>query len=675
MTAPPPPPQEPVSAANTPTTAPEPPDASPAPSTPPPAPSQAPPRDEQPPSDEPPADETPAEDGPAGDPAEPDAPADGPEDQGADAAEDDEVDAAGADDSAEDSADDSAEDSGDDPGDGSPVDAEPEPEPEPEPESEPQPAAEDGDGPEDAAPAEAAAPAAKAAGESPAEGDGAGPAADADARAEREARRSVLRPLVSDLPTAQALGVARPAGIGAVAPPAPKEGAGRVEEPPVGPEGTRGMPVPLTPDAPLKLLAELTNTPPPRQTPLRSVVRRFKIWTPLVVLLAIIFCVVQTLRPIPSPSMKLTSAASYTFAGTPLPQSLPWPDQGQSVAEVEGLGSLGVHGAQTPMPIASVTKVMTAYVILRDHPLSGKETGPMIPVDAQAAAESTSSDESIAVVKAGQKFSERQMLQLLLVPSGNNIARLLARWDAGTQGAFVTKMMKAAHDLGMTNTTYTGASGVESSTKSTAVDQLKLARAAMKNDVFRSVVALPNVDVPGVGTIYNNNNDLVNPGVIGIKTGSTTPAGGALMWAAQKKVAGKEQLILGVVLQQHGGATVFDDLTIALTKSQALINGVQGGLTSATVVKKGQVVGQIDDGLGGKTPVVAQKDLVAIGWPGMKAGVSLTTESGGLPHSAKAGTPVGTISFGSGSARTSVPVVLQDDLDKPSFGTKLLRTS
>ncbi|WP_405582620.1 D-alanyl-D-alanine carboxypeptidase [Streptomyces sp. NBC_01190] len=442
----------------------------------------------------------------------------------------------------------------------------------------------------------------------------------------------------------------------------------------VGPEGTRALPLPLPPaaePAPLKLLAELTNTPPPPQTVLRTTVRRFKIWTPLVVLLAVVYVIVQAVRPLPAPDLALTADPVYTFEGTPLPRSMPWPAQGQSVAEVEGLGSLGVHGAQTPVPIASVTKVMTAYLILHDHPLSGRQTGPLITVDQQAANESSSADESTAAVKAGDKYTERQMLELLLIPSGNNIARLLSRWDAGTQAAFVRKMTAAAAELGMTHTTYTGASGFEETTVSTAEDQLKLARQVMKNDVFRSVVALPNINIPGVGMIYNNNNDLVHLGVVGIKTGSSTPAGGALMWAAHKTVAGRQQLILGVVLQQRGGSTVFDSLQVALKNSQKLIESVQGGLASATIVKKGQVVGEVRDGLGGATPVVAGKDLNAIGWPGMKADITIDANSSGVPHNAKAGSQVGTIGFGTGSARTTVPVLLQSNLSEPSFAKKL----
>jgi serine-type D-Ala-D-Ala carboxypeptidase (penicillin-binding protein 5/6) len=436
-------------------------------------------------------------------------------------------------------------------------------------------------------------------------------------------------------------------------------------------ERTKQLPVPPVPGEPLKLLAELTNTPPPPETLLRVVWRRVKIWTPLVVLLVLVVGTVQALRPLPDPELTATGDTSYTFGGGKL--AMPWPGQGQSVVEVEGLGSLGHEGAQKPVPIASVTKVMTAYVILKDHPLSGKANGPTITIDSKAASESSSEDESTAKVREGQRFTERQMLELLLIPSGNNIARMLARWDAGSDSAFVKKMTKAAAELGMKNTTYTGSSGFESTTRSTAVDQLKLARQVMKNDVFQSVVATPNVNIPGVGMIYNNNNLLVNMGVLGIKTGSSTPAGGALMWAAKRTVEGKRQMILGVVLHQRGGSTVYDSLQLALNNSMNLIKAVQEGLTSATVVKKGEVVGYVDDGLGGKTPVVATESLTAIGWAGLTRELKLTASASGIPHQAKAGTKVGTVSFGSGSALTKVPVALKTEQTEPSFSSKLTR--
>ncbi|MFD9793939.1 D-alanyl-D-alanine carboxypeptidase family protein [Streptomyces sp. NPDC059070] len=261
---------------------------------------------------------------------------------------------------------------------------------------------------------------------------------------------------------------------------------------------------------------------------------------------------------------------------------LPWPVEGQTSVEVEGVGSLGSRGGSSPLPIASVTKVMTAYVILREHPLKDGEAGPQITVDETAAQESHSLSESTAQVREGGRLTQRQALELLLLPSGNNIARLLARWDAGSQEAFVQKMNRAAQDLGMGRTTYTGASGVEESTRSTAEDQLKLARRAMREPVLRAVVAMRETTVPGVaGTVTNTNRLLDRPGVIGLKTGSSTPAGGNLMWAAEAGSGPARHLVLGVVLGQRANTSPTEGMRAALDSSGRLIEAVQRDLPAA----------------------------------------------------------------------------------------------
>ncbi|WP_214409199.1 D-alanyl-D-alanine carboxypeptidase family protein [Sphaerisporangium fuscum] len=237
-------------------------------------------------------------------------------------------------------------------------------------------------------------------------------------------------------------------------------------------------------------------------------------------------------------------------SGATVPAPLPWPAEGQAAVEVEGVGSLGVSGRPDPVPIASVTKVMTAYVILRRHPLRPGDDGPLIEVDHTAADESYMRQESTVPLREGRRIRLRRMLELMMVPSGNNVARLLARWDAGSQERFVERMNAAAHRLGMTGTRYTGASGNEDTTVSTAPDQLKLAREAMGDPVFRAVVAQADTAVPGDTRRLSNTNTLLNRhGVIGIKTGSGTAAGGNLMWAS--RVRGR--LVLGVILGQAAG--------------------------------------------------------------------------------------------------------------------------
>lgn len=454
---------------------------------------------------------------------------------------------------------------------------------------------------------------------------------------------------------------------------------GRTADPglPAGPasgltEAERTRQQPMPPRPPLDLLAELTNTPPPPQTPVRTAVRRVKIWTPLLLLVVIVFAIAQALRPLPEPTLTLSATPTYTFGGGKL--EMPWPEEGQGVVEVEGVGTIGSYGTEKAAPIASVAKIMTAYVILKDHPITGKQDGEQIVVDKIAGEEANRPAESTAPIEEGQKYTERQMLQLLMIPSGNNVARLLARWDATTVEAFVDKMNAAAEDLGMTKSTYTDPSGLEASTVSTPADQLKLARAVLQYDVFREIVNMPQAEIPGIGkTIYNNNNILLEPGVSGIKTGSSTPAGGNLIWTADTVIDGKSRRIIGAVMGADVDGTLDAKLQRAIQSSLGLIQAAQKGVDSATVVKKGQVVGYVDDGLGGRTPVVSTKDLKAVGWGGLEVELALGDSGDTLPHAAEAGTVVGELTVGTGPGKASVPVALQSGMTEPAFGDKLTR--
>ncbi|MGW6557328.1 serine hydrolase [Streptomyces hydrogenans] len=496
----------------------------------------------------------------------------------------------------------------------------------------------------------------------------------ADEPAAQAAQAAPAAPVAPAAPKApQAPGTAKAPQAPKPSAPAKADAPAAAVAPALGePERTRQQPLPPLP--PLDLLAELTNTPPPPPNAWRTTIRRVRIWTPLVLLLLIVFAIVQMVRPLPAPVLTLSTSPTYTFEGGAL--QMPWPGEGQGAVEVEGVGSMGTYGPQKPAPIASVTKTMTAYVILRDHPIKGKKQGPEITVDKKAADQAKAVHESTAPVKEGQTYTEKELLQLLMIPSANNVARLLARWDAGSEQAFVDKMNAAAKDLGMTQSRYTDPSGLLDSTVSTPQDQLKLAKAVMQYDVFREIVDMPNATIEGVGYIENNNSRLLlKSGVSGIKTGSSTPAGGNLLWSANTIVDDKPRRVLGIVMGAQNAETLNKKLELSLDYSYELIKKAQDGVTSAAVVKKGQVVGYVDDGLGGRTPVVATKEIKAIGWPGLKVKLALTDGGKAVPHTGKAGDVVGTVSIGEGAGKASAPVALQADLLEPGFDKKLTRVS
>lgn len=465
----------------------------------------------------------------------------------------------------------------------------------------------------------------------------------------------------------------RPEGI------APTPAAGQLPKPPLPAsrfdridQAERTTQQPLPPKPPLDMLADLTNNPPPPPSPIRTAVRRFKIYAPLVALLAIILAVVQLVRPLPEPTLVMTAKSSYTFDGTK-PQ-LPWPSEGQAYMAAAGFGTLGQSGEQKPVPIASVTKSMTAYIILRDHPIKKGEQGQMIDVDKTAETEgkkndSVNNESTLDTVKEGDKISEYDAIAALMIPSANNIARLLARWDSGSQEAFVKKMNDTAKELGMTNTTYTDPSGLDATTVSTAEDQVKLGLKLVEIETLLDITKKPSWVDPS-GKNWPNWNRLVPYNdSLGIKTGTTTKAGGNLLFAAQKKVGNTNQLIVGAVLGQHKAPII--DTVIAASKQ--LMLGTQKALQGATVVKKGDVVGYVDDGLGGRTPVVATADVQAVGWASLTVDVKLSNGGGTVPQTATAGTEVGVLTVGEGASQVKVPVALQDDLAAPGIGSKLTR--
>ncbi|MEU9077091.1 serine hydrolase [Kitasatospora sp. NPDC048538] len=418
----------------------------------------------------------------------------------------------------------------------------------------------------------------------------------------------------------------------------------------------------------MDVLATLNARP---VSPLRRALKRVTIWTVFLAVVLGAVVVAQLLRPLPDAKVRMSVAGSYGFSGDPL--DLAWPAKGQSAAEVVGVGSLGSSGQETPASIASVTKVMNAYLVLQKFPLKKGESGPKITVDKQAAQESGNLDESRVPLTEGQVLTEYQALELLMLPSANNVARLLARFHSGSEEAFVKLMNDTAAKFGMGNTTYADPAGYNADTKSTAKDQLKLAEQVMQDEIFRQIVSTP--DTTFGNQKINNTNNLINPktGVIGVKTGSSTPAGGCLMWAAYKEVGGVKRLILGVTLGQPATSAAPGDgiLPTVLKVSGKQIQAAQTGLTGQTVVKKGDVVGTVDDGLGGKVPVVATKDLVVAGFPGVTGTVTLDT--GKVGHTAKAGQQVGTLRVGAGDDRVEVPVALQTDLNPPSIQSRLVR--
>jgi D-alanyl-D-alanine carboxypeptidase (penicillin-binding protein 5/6) len=264
--------------------------------------------------------------------------------------------------------------------------------------------------------------------------------------------------------------------------------------------------------------------------------------------------------------------------------------------------------------MASLTKIMTAVIVLRDHPL-GNGSGPsftMTAADHDAWIRSVADGDSALEVVAGERLTERQLLEALMIPSACNIADYLARWDAGSIPAFVRKMNAMAKALGLSHTHYADASGVNPGSRSTAVDEAILGAYAMGIRGMISVEDHPGMTFPVSGAAPTYNPVIGEDGVIGLKSGFTEAALCCLVTAARRKVGDRILLVVSATLGQPWS------LAQAGTVDLQLLDAATADLSAHTVLAAGQAVASVTAAWSHKRlKAVVWGPVTVVGWPGL----------------------------------------------------------
>lgn len=426
-------------------------------------------------------------------------------------------------------------------------------------------------------------------------------------------------------------------------------------------------------------LAELgRQLPPPSEEEARIIAadraawlkRRLAVTFVVVVVVAVVAgALVQWFRPLPQPTLQ-GLATGIRIPGTS--PSLPWPSAGEAALSVPGLGSFGQDRDVRPVPIGVLSGVMTAYVILRDHPLStGGDTGPTIAVTPQTLAAyqaGRAAGEPEVQVSSGESLTELDALEGLLIDSGNDMATLLADWDAGSASAFVKKMDLNAVSLGLRHTQISEPGSADNAMVSTPRDLIRLAEAAMRIPVFRQIVSLGEVTLPEAGLQYNSNFVLGEDGVVGIEAGSDTTANGCFLFAAQKTVSGQTLTLYGAVLGQSG--PIGPDAA-AVDAGDALVKTVLSDLTAVPILRAGRVVGRLLAPWGPSTPVAVSQAVSVRGWPGLN--VPVTARLASLTVPLAAGTQVGWLQLHQGVRVIEVALHNAAPLRGPSALWRLTR--
>ena len=373
----------------------------------------------------------------------------------------------------------------------------------------------------------------------------------------------------------------------------------------------------------------------------------------------------QYFRPLPVTAATSVVSPVERLGAAPV---LPWPAQGKAALYVDGLGEAGSSGGQSPLPMASTAKMMTALLVLEDHPLALSEPGPTITVtraDVNAFYAERNQGESVLPVVAGEQLSEFQLLQGMLLPSASNFAEMLATWDGGNLPAFVARMNARAAALGMSATHYADVSGFSPLSASIPSDLIALAQAAMRQPVFAQIVAQSQATLPVAGVIHNLDTLLGQGGVVGIKTGHTDQAGGCFVMAADLTIDGIAVRVYGAVLGQP------NELAGAFKAASALLQGLVTGLHAHTVVHRNDVIARYRTAWDEAGAIVASQSVTWVLLDGTT--VSRQVKLDDLPATLPAGTRVGTLILTAGSRQAEVPLVMAGSIDGPGTGWRLTR--
>lgn len=239
--------------------------------------------------------------------------------------------------------------------------------------------------------------------------------------------------------------------------------------------------------------------------------------------------------------------SSYDFSTIALPT--------QGAAAIGTLEHGVLHSddrVNTPLPMASIAKVVTALAILKKSPIAPGTQGDRIALslqDEQYYNDYFALGGTITAVADGQSMSQYEALQAMLLASSNNMADTLVDYYFESKEEYLEYANAMLKNMGLEQTVVADTTGFSPQSVSTASELVKLGQEALNNSVVAQIVAMPEATIAVAGTIPNYNVLISEPEVTGIKAGNTDEAGLCLLFSANiESATGDSVTVIGVVL-------------------------------------------------------------------------------------------------------------------------------
>jgi D-alanyl-D-alanine carboxypeptidase (penicillin-binding protein 5/6) len=341
--------------------------------------------------------------------------------------------------------------------------------------------------------------------------------------------------------------------------------------------------------------------------------------------------------------------------------------------EYLGEGASGIwsaSGTGDPRPIASITKLITALVILDAVPLaSADDPGPTITfteADHDLYDRYYVQGATIAPMPAGTSMSLHDALAAMLIPSASNYAEALSSRIFGSQDAFLgaTRAWLSAH--GLTGTTITEPTGISPRNTSTPADLLAIGKLAAAQPAIAQIVATSSISLPGAGQLYNTNGLLGTAGITGLKTGTLGQGTYSLLYTATLDVGAADPLeVTGVLL----GGTSRESVNATVIST---LDSIRAGFHEVPIATTGQEVGTISTPWGSTAQLVLGETASIFTWSDTPIAVTMDITT---PPTYQDGSVVGSVSWTAGPNTVTVPVTIQGSVDQPSEWWRLTHPS
>jgi D-alanyl-D-alanine carboxypeptidase (penicillin-binding protein 5/6) len=333
---------------------------------------------------------------------------------------------------------------------------------------------------------------------------------------------------------------------------------------------------------------------------------------------------------------------------------------GEQYLGEEASGIWAATGGDEPRPIASITKLITALVILDAKPLAAGEAGPTITFDRDDHAlydKYYVLGASIAAMPIGSSLSQHDALEAMLIVSACNYAEAVSNWAFGSQSAF----LRAARDWlaaqGLAHTTIVEPTGLDARNTSSPSDLIALGRIARANPVIAEITQMSALTVPTIPPTLSTNELLGTDGVTGIKTGTLEGTGSNLLFSATVEVGTGEALdVVGVILGGYTDESVNLDV-------RALLASIRDGFHEVPLAEEGQVVGRYTTPWEESADVVLGESASVLTWSDTPVTSTFRVDTLATGES---GDTVGEITWVAGPTTVSVPLVLAGDIEPPT---------